>query len=69
MKYVVNEIQKLSNGDVNNITATYENLSAAESAYYTALANAVGSQFPAHIIVLMSNSGVPIKFESFVHKQ
>lgn len=67
MKYIVNEIQKTSNGDVYNNTSTYENLQDAEDAYDEALTNAESSQYPAHIVVLMGEGGAHIKHKSYVH--
>lgn len=67
MKYIVNEIHKLENGDVDNVTSTYEDSKDAEEAYDKACESAENSQFPAHIVVLMSGSGVHIKHKSYVH--
>lgn len=68
MKYMVNEIQKSSNGDINNITSTYDSLQAAESGYHRALASAAISQVPVHTVVLMSSTGVHLKHESYIHE-
>lgn len=67
MKYVVNEIQKTSDGDIYNNTSTYETLQDAEDAYDEAVKNAENSEFPAHIVVLMGEGGAHIKHESYVH--
>ena len=69
MKYMVNEIHKLENGDINNTTSTYEDMKDAEDAYNKACDNAKNSNIPVHIAVLMSGSGVHIKHESYVHTQ
>ena len=56
-KYVVIEIQTMSNGQVSCLTTPYDSQMQAESSYHTVLAAAALSNLPRHAAVLMTSDG------------
>lgn len=56
-KYVVLEIQTMSNGQVACLATPYDNQLQAESSYHTVLAAAALSNLPRHAAVLLMSDG------------
>lgn len=56
-KYVVLEIQTMSNGQVACLTTPYDGQMQAESSYHTVLAAAALSNLPRHAAVLLTSDG------------
>lgn len=56
-KYVVLEIQTMSNGQVACLATPYDGQLQAESSYHTVLAAAALSNLPRHAAVLMTSDG------------
>lgn len=64
-KYIVVELQTMTNGAVANLVTAYDNRLQAESAYHGVLAAAALSDLPSHAAVLMDNRGTV--FESWCY--
>lgn len=56
-KYVVLEIQTMSDGQVACLATPYDGRMQAESSYHTVLAAAALSSLPRHAAVLMTSDG------------
>lgn len=56
-KYVVLEIQTLSNGQVACLATPHDSQMQAESSYHSVLAAAALSDLPRHAAVLMTSDG------------
>lgn len=56
-KYVVIEIQTMSNGQVACLATPYDGQLQAESSYHTVLAAAALSNLPRHAAVLLTSDG------------
>lgn len=56
-KYVVIEIQTMSNGQVACLATPYDSQMQAESSYHAVLAAAALSDLPRHAAVLMTSDG------------
>lgn len=68
MKYIILEIQKLSDGTISTPPLQTEDiLLEARSKFYSVCAIAAISQVPVHTVVLMTDVGQVIGIESFDH--
>lgn len=56
-KYVVIEIQTLSDGQISCLATPYDSQMQAESSYHSVLAAAALSNLPRHAAVLMTSDG------------
>ena len=56
-KYIVIELQTMSDGTISNITHNYDNFLQAESAYYAILSAAAVSTVPVHAAIMITNKG------------
>lgn len=67
--FIVLEIQKTSETEVANLVSTHTNRNEAESKFHQVLSAAAISNIPKHSAVLLTDDGVCIKRESFVHEE
>ena len=67
MKYIVIELQKLTDGTVTNLVYAYDTKKEAESKYYAILSAASVSKIPTHSAVILQEDAMPIAYKSFVH--
>ena len=65
MKYIVAEIQRLSDGTVSVPTYSFDDERNANARYYQILASASISGLPVHSAVMFTETGVFIKSERF----
>ena len=63
--YIVVELQKNADGHVSNIVTEHDNISAAESKYFSILSAAAISELPVHSAIIVSEEGFPVKHECF----
>lgn len=65
--YLVIEIQKTNNGSLSAITTTHESRDEAEQKYHTVLAYAAVSSVNVHSAVMLDDTGMRIKGETYYH--
>ena len=65
MKYLILEIQTAADGTVATLITQKDELSEAQSVYYTILAAAAISSLPLHAAVLMTNEGTSLEWKAF----
>lgn len=68
MLYVVVELQTYENGTVGTLVNNYDNREMAESKYHQILTSAAVSQIPCHSAVMMTNEGIILKSERYLHE-
>lgn len=66
--FIVIELQKNDEGVVSNIVTDHSTLAAAESKYYSVLANAAISDVPVHSAIIVSEEGFPVKHQCYKHE-
>lgn len=66
-KYIVLEIQTMSDGQIGNLVTAYADKNQAESAYHSVLAAAALSNLPKHAASLLSNEGYLLESKSYSH--
>ena len=69
MKYLVTEIQTMADGQVANLTSSFDDRLQAESTYHSVLAAAAISQLPLHACMLYTNDGYLIMNANYTHEQ
>jgi len=70
MKYLIIEIQKMSDGSIAvPPVSTADNLNAARSTFYSLCAVAAVSTVPLHSVVLLNEAGQTLGLESFDHTE
>ena len=70
MIYIVLEIRKCEDGsDVQTLTSSYTDKNRADNKFHTVMANAAISTFPVHSCIMMTESGTPIRYDSYTHEQ
>lgn len=68
MKFIVQEIQKDSNGNVALLPAIVrDDRDQAESAYYSILSFAAVSSLPVHAACIYNEEGVPVMNKAYYH--
>lgn len=67
MKYLVTEIQTMADGQVANLTSSFDDRLQAESTYHSVLAAAAVSQLPLHACMLYTNDGYLIMNANYTH--
>jgi hypothetical protein len=67
-KYIVIELQTLSDGSVANIVTAHDTINEAQSKYHGVLASAAISAVPIHAAVLLDNHGMVLETYAFEHK-
>ena len=67
-RYVVIEIQNMSDGGMATPAYSYSDLNSAEAKYHTILAVAAKSALPKHACILMSDEGFPLRHECYIHE-
>lgn len=66
MKYIVIEIQKLADGTIAvPPVATFDTFSEAASRYHSILAVAAVSDIPRHSAVILDETGIQVRLDSF----
>lgn len=65
--YIVMEIQKT--GTVATLVTAYEDRNQAEQKYHTVLAAAAVSAVPKHGAVMLTDEGVRLKGECYIHEE
>ena len=68
MLYVVVELQTYENGTVGTLVNNYDNREMAESKYHQILTSAAVSSIPCHSAVMMTNEGIILKSERYLHE-
>jgi len=68
MKYIVVEIQTMTDGTVAIQNFQKNSRNEAESTYHSILASAAISQLPVHAAVLMTNEGFIIMNQAYKHE-
>ena len=66
-QYIVIELQKNAEGQVSNLVTSHDSLAKAENKYYTILASASISDVPVHSAIIVSEEGVPVKYQCYNH--
>lgn len=69
MIYVVLELQTAADGTVGTIINTYEDSKQADSRYYQILSAAAVSEIPTHSAAILTNEGIWIKSDGYIHSQ
>lgn len=67
MKYLVIEIQTLSDGSVANLVYEKDTRNEAESTYHSILAAAAISSLPVHSAMLVTNEGFCLMSQCYKH--
>lgn len=69
MIYVVIELQTYDNGQVGTLVNAYDNREVAESNYHQILTNAAVSNLPCHSAVMITNDGMILRSEKYMHTE
>ena len=69
MTYIVLEIRKLKDGSVKTVVSAYENKNQADNKFFNTMANAAISEFPMHSCIMVTESGSPMRYDSYTHEQ
>lgn len=66
--YIVIEIQTNADGTVGTIITQWDKLRQAESKFHAILAYAAASEMPVHAAALLTNDGLLLRNESYMHE-
>lgn len=66
-RYVVIEIQSFADGGMATPAYSYSDITSAEAKYHTILATAAKSLLPKHACILISDQGLPLRHECYLH--
>lgn len=69
MKYLVIEMQTLSNGTMSTLTYAFDDEASALAKWHEILSTAVKSALPVHAAALMTNTGICLRSEHYEHEQ
>ena len=64
-KYLVIEIQTLSDGQVANIVTSHDTLPEAQSKFFTVCASAALTTLPCHAVTLLTSEGTMVDSRRF----
>lgn len=65
--YLVIEIQKSNDGNLSHLESVHETLPEAEQKYHTVLSFAAVSAIDVHSAVMLDDTGMRIKGETYYH--
>lgn len=68
-KYIVIELQTMTDGSVGNLVYSFDTEDEAWSKYFAVLSSAATSKLPRHAATLLQSDGYQVAYREFTHKE